>query len=573
MEPQCALLRLNCAIVDIFCILMLSKHNDMPKKGDTLHRLIHRLTAPEKRYFKLFIENQSRASKDSSFAKLYDRLEEMPEYDNKSLDDEFKNLNHLKNYLQRKLLIAMSNYQEESSTQWELQDAYRDAVFFHSKGIYKESLSKIEEALTKAIQEENFTVALDLSAMKIKAVLATESKALPKKLEACLQVEAEIMARQAQLIFMRNTYQRVFAIHRMEAGTRDQQSLETLQALVSDPRFIEPDGNGEGFFFCRHYYFLTLATLASIKRDAPSAYHYYQQILLLWRTAPMEPDAQPGKSSPKEKRTIKATSGDQKPAAPKLHPFAIQKPGQYKLVLYNYLNVCHTYDQYDQFETILGEVRALPSASPDEEAETFQNTSMLEMLYYMNLGQLDRAIQMVGPIKSGLQSYEGKVTPSRKATIMGNIAIAYFLDEQWDNAAKWTKEIIDGHEIRFDIAAFARTIQLLIDFSRARADKDLISMEYTLRNSKRELKLRKRYDHFEELVFRQVGRLIASASQQAAAAELATLHKKLKEMLDATNDGEIYGLREIFFWADSRIRNVKMILPFQEYIQNKKRKA
>lgn len=126
---------------------------------DPLHQIIQSLDKAEKRYFRLF---STLFKSDSDILKLYDVLEELPEYDEEVVKKRtgIKNLTASKSQLRRLLLKAMRNYREDDNVADRVRSALSEIEFLTNKNLKAEARKEINKLHKLAVDcELNYAVA------------------------------------------------------------------------------------------------------------------------------------------------------------------------------------------------------------------------------------------------------------------------------------------------------------------------------------------------------------------------------------------------------------------------------
>ena len=135
---------------------------------------------------------------------------------------------------------------------------------------------------------------------------------------------------------------------------------------------------------------------------------------------------------------------------------------------------------------LISKIKAIPDTTFDRAAENFQNTSLWELIYHFNTGDLEAAIATVPEIEAGLERYKGKVNEARRLTLLFNTAMVFFMAERPSDCLRFINRILDTGPIphRRDIQRAARRFQLLLHLELGNFDL----LEYLLRSAIRYFK-------------------------------------------------------------------------------------
>ncbi len=137
---------------------------------DPLQQIIHSLTPPEKRYFKIFA---STFKTGSDLVLLYDELEKEKEANDKKLSAQLgiKNIAVAKSNLRALLLKAMRNFREEHNVGDRIRSSLSEIEFLTNKNLKAEARKEIRK-LTKLVNDSEMHYASAELAMR--AVLNME---------------------------------------------------------------------------------------------------------------------------------------------------------------------------------------------------------------------------------------------------------------------------------------------------------------------------------------------------------------------------------------------------------------
>lgn len=134
---------------------------------DSLFLLVQSLSPAEKRYFKLFAQRQVQ-HKNTNYAKLFDAINTMKEYDENYLLKKFRKetfarqIGVAKNYLFNLILSCLQQYNEENFIEWKIRNQFLQCKILASKGLDEEAAKLIQKSKELAWQYELYYVLGDL---------------------------------------------------------------------------------------------------------------------------------------------------------------------------------------------------------------------------------------------------------------------------------------------------------------------------------------------------------------------------------------------------------------------------
>ena len=139
--------------------------------SEFIHNFVKKMTMREKAYFKRFAQLYSR-KEEKNYIKLYNVIEEMPEFEFSKLKNRFKDdpigkhLSSELNYLFGQLLKGMVNFHMDSNTTKRLQKAILFVDILIEKGFPKQALKILDKTKKLAVKTEEFTTILKIIQLK-----------------------------------------------------------------------------------------------------------------------------------------------------------------------------------------------------------------------------------------------------------------------------------------------------------------------------------------------------------------------------------------------------------------------
>ncbi len=148
--------------------------------SDTLFQLIHSLEKSEKRHFKLYIKRSS-TKEDLKIVQLFDALDKLNDYDEKSLLKKLpfakSQLSNLKTHLYKQLLASLRLLKTTENTDLQLSEHMDNARLLYNKGLKHQSLKILERAkeIARANNKLNFLAQLISLEKKIETLHITRT--------------------------------------------------------------------------------------------------------------------------------------------------------------------------------------------------------------------------------------------------------------------------------------------------------------------------------------------------------------------------------------------------------------
>jgi hypothetical protein len=151
----------------------------------------------------------------------------------------------------------------------------------------------------------------------------------------------------------------------------------------------------------------------------------------------------------------------------------------YHLTVFNYLTTLAQASDWARYEELLDISRGFTAQNEDEEGEHFQNIIFYEQLLYMNTGQVAKACALAAPICEGIAKYSRKINKARQITMYMNLALSFFLREQWTDALTYLNDITgDQSDARRDMKLTAKLLSFICMYEL----REYEHLSYILRN-------------------------------------------------------------------------------------------
>lgn len=480
-----------------------------------IHHLIHTLSQSEKRYFKVFAARNT--SSANNLIRLFDALNAQQTYDENSLKNSFKNLASDKHYLLQQILKSMRSYHAEKSPEAIVSNLLQDARFLHQKSHYKQCRKILAKTKKLAQQYHLHAALIDIHEFERFDNKEIQTKKLGERIEQ-LKAERDANMRQLQIHHqVSDLFDRLFLLARKEYVLRDESASDVLERTISEAKAFE-DGD--------HLMLRTRAYLAQVhafyhqlKGDHQQAIPYFRKILALWETQPhlMQADRH-----------------------------------NYQIALTNYLTACHNISDYSDFRENIEKLEQLPAETHDRAALQFNQTAYLSLLYFLNTQQFETAIrELVPKIQQGLKKYGEKIPTSRHLVYFYNMAILYFVVEDFSQAFQWINRILDHENIehRQDLPRAARILFMILHFERGNYDLNDSAHRSTYMKLKRQAKL----FPFEQAVMNTVRRLPDAKSSDEQKQIWQQLLADIDHLRTQPENAIAPAIEEISLWCRARI--------------------
>ena len=199
----------------------------------------------------------------------------------------------------------------------------------------------------------------------------------------------------------------------------------------------------------------------------------------------------------------------------------------------------------------------------DLEIKLFSSAYSIEMTIYNNLGDYEKALELVPKIEEGLEKYEENLNKVRVAYFCSSIANAYFGTGKFSLALRWNNRILNNKEIEEveDAHCFAEMLNVIIHIELE--NDDLIP--YTMKAAYRYLKAKKRVYKFETIFFNFIGDLMKQKDKETHDTVYRELLDELEKLKDDAFEHTAFEYFDFISWAESKVKKI----PFREIVEEK----
>jgi hypothetical protein len=484
-----------------------------------LFELVKSLTASEKRYFRLF-SRQHRATGDNDYMLLFDVLDDLDTLDAEAIKARLAKLKPgfqlaaNQTYLHKMILKAMRSYTSESTPSGRMNEMIKDISFLEAKGHFSQAAKQLEKAIDLSRQKGFLNFHLELLRIRQRMLPILYPKDLRARMELTLEEKRQVLARLDMEQSVGNLFSLVLVMRREMGQPGSQVSKDLLLTTVQ--------GGMEGLsaddltLQGKAIWLMLQAIRSEVEGQLPKALEWALGVKEIWQ---MDPD------------------------------LMLEMPQLYRVSLSNMLAWAFQCRRWDLFPETIEQINSLPPSNPRDEAELFQNSRLMQLVYLMNTGQLTEAHGLMPVIEKGLERHGALINLSRRLTLQYNVAIAAFFTGHHKDALRWISQILEerGSHTRGDILEFASTLQLMVHHELGNTDL----LEYTLRSARRRLPASQSDTTPERVVITFIEK-----AMEAKPKELAKLAKAGLAELDKLDPAvaKRTGVSEIRLWLERKVQ-------------------
>lgn len=491
------------------------------KPRDDLFTLIHALDKNEKRYLTLCVR-AGQVKNGPKYLALLDAIGAQAAYDEAAIKARFAaepwitNLSAEKSGLMAFMLESLAAYQQPSPSE-QAQQYLRQARILRGKGLYPLCEKFLDKATALALAHEAHLETLAVQEERRILIKEQRDKGRREGLARAWAQSQAAMTALTQETALRQLRDQLFHLGRQEFVLRGEEGRREVAAWVALP--LLQDGEALLSFEAKFLRNAIYAIYHQLLGEATQAHAWFKANKTLWEGQP---------------RRIQT------------------RPLSYLGMMANYLHSCCLIGAYAEIPQAIARLQQLKPRNWNEEAELFQNSHYYLLLYHMNAVELREAITLVPAIEAGLAAYGAKVNQARILGFHYNIAMAYWIAEDFGAARRWLQRITDAPESenRQDIRQAARIFLLICHWELGNVDL----LEAVFRSSFRHILRRDRLLALERLLFQHLHRLIVAPDASNRLESLLQMKTALQDFHAESTEGPPAGIYEIGYWLDSRIQ-------------------
>lgn len=401
-----------------------------------LFELIKTLSGSEKRYLKLYAASIG-GKKDSAYLRLFDAINRMPEYDEKLLKQQLKNeafikqLSVAKNYLYAIILKCLTQFYDRSTINPGTHGALKVIEILYEKGLFRQCHRQIKKAKAQCLKYERFFLYEQLlewegrvyakdADYKMIAEVAASQMAVLKRREADLQCK--------KLAF--DIYQTTVGSSK-NAGRLSKNNASAVQQRLNQTELPELAGT-----LGRYYFYSAHALYYGYIANTSKRLQFAQKVI---RELEMHPD------------------------------FVEANPAYYSFAANNLCNALLAAGNHAEAGQLLQKIRQFsrnPGSPIKEEmaASTILLTYHIELLLFINTGQIAAAAALEKQVKAMIQEYKNYLARDNEWDVTFSMAHALFLNGNFNQAAEWLNKLLQTGRFsaRYDLFVVSKIFYLLI---------------------------------------------------------------------------------------------------------------
>lgn len=515
----------------------------MPNRStDTLFQLVQTLEKAEKRNFKLYIKRSS-ANQDLKIVQLFDALDKLEEYDEKTLLKKLPTINkpqlsNLKTHLYKQLLASLRLLKSSESIDMQLHEQLDYARILYNKGLYLQSLKILEKVkeLAIAYNQDSFLIQVISLEKKIETLHITRS--MQDRADRLSQEANEVNERRRMITQLSNLALQLYSWYVKNGHARNEKDETGVKQFFQDN--VPPAAYSATGFYERLYLYQSYCWYAFIRQDFLMYYRYTQKWIDLF-------DAQP--------RMIEAETA------------------HYIKGMHNLLNAHFDLRNYQKFESTLQEFERFAESEIAREhdnnrVQCFVYINHAKLNQHFMLGTFSDGLYLVPLLEEKLKEYALYLDRHRILVFNYKIATLYFGNGNYETCIDYLQRIInDNVDLRNDLQCYARLMHLIAHYELGNYD----IIEYLIRSVVRFMAKMENLTVIEEEMFKFL-RGSFDISPRKMKPEFEKFLHKIKQFEKSRFETRAFAYLDIISWVESKVYEKPMSVIIKEkYLKNKRR--
>lgn len=234
-------------------------------------------------------------------------------------------------------------------------------------------------------------------------------------------------------------------------------------------------------------------------------------------------------------------------------------PSEYRTAMTNLIGKLSMLGHTEEAAQLLSKLQKLSVKGRKEETSHFVGVEIQYQLFYLNQGQLQKALERESIILEGLKKFQKSISNSNRLTLIYNLGINYLLLDKDKKAIHYFDRIrqLGSLPERQDLQGVARLLRLLL-MSNKRSE---LNFEHYLRNSQRFFSKNHRGYDLEILVHDWLLR-----HEKVSINNVSRSLAEFVELLKPFVDGNTLGAEEMWLWAKARAEGKSTEQVFLEHL-------
>lgn len=496
-------------------------------KKEPLFDLIKSMTGLEKRYFKLYASRHTIGEKNN-YLLIYEAVEPLEKYNEEDVkqslakDLKIKNFAVEKNYLYRLILKSLNSYNRNTSITGKLREKLLNIEILFNKKHYTQALKIVAKTKQAALEYEKYKLLIELIdwQMRIKVVaistwnLKGEHEELIKENEGYLHTLINISEFQ-------NLRHQTYLNTSASGQLRREEKKKKVEEILSN-KLLQSEENASSIKAKIWFY--------EIKAVGNYFLGNLEESFLSF------------------KKSLEMTE--------KSIVYSRDNPLNYLSTLNNYLVICISIGNEEEYELTINKVKKLEKAVTNEDlkSKVFFTRYINETNNVIRRKKYAEMEAVAEGLSSELAIHESNTEEVRKHILFYNLAGVYMNISQPKMALRWVNKVLNTAtpKSRADLVVATRILALMIHFELGNIDY----LENSTKQTRRILKKGDLIHQFEEAFLKFFESAVKDNTREEVKKCLAELQLKLQKLENDPLEKNALRYFDYFLWVDSQIQGV-----------------
>ncbi len=513
------------------------------RSHDILFQLIKSLEKAEKRHFKLYIKRSS-ANQDLKIVRLFDALDRMDSYDEKSLlkklpGTEKRQLYNLKTHLYREILASLRLLKSADSLDLQLNEQFDYAHILYKKGLFQQSLKILERVKEIAKTHQKFYFLAQVIALEKRIENLHITHSIANRADH-LAAEANEISRHIDVVArLSNLSLQLFSWFTLHGHARNEKDEAGVKKFMQEnmPQDID---RLEGFYE-KLYLYQSFCWYAFIRQDFLQYYRYARKWVALFRSQPL---------------MIRVETS------------------HYIKGMHYLLNAHFDLRNYREFAVTLREFEEFAQTSRVQDHDNFRIQAFIyistaRINQHFMMGTFKDGLSAVPEIEARLEEYALFLDRHRIMILNYKIATLYFGSGDFSTCIDYLQKIIyEKGELRTDLQCYARLLHLLAHYELGNYD----IMESLTKSVYRFMAKMQNLTVVEEAMFSFLKHSFHNIPAKKLKPELEVFLQKIKHLEKNRFETRAFAYLDIISWVESKVYAKPMSeIIHNKYLQSKRR--
>ena len=438
-----------------------------------IYDLINAMTKTEKRYFRLFA-NQNIKNDNSNMLALFDSIARIKNISkiNSLKTNTIKNLTVTKYQLRRLILKSLRAYHNKASKQIEIKNIIHNASLLYRMDLYEQCKKELLKAKKIAAKYELFSSLIEISSWDLKlATEVTGSNKFENEVSKIITEQKHYIDLQKNMIEYIGLSNRIFSHLIVHGIARNEKQVEDYRKLLNHP--LARNENRALSFEAKRNYYNSHALYYVATNDQESAYLYFKKNFTLYS---------------KNKYHI-------------MNPI-IKYAGLLNNLTFTSLETA----RYKEASKYIHQLKEIEKKHPELGVRIFEFTMDKSIVLRIN-GEGDESCEKYEKTAvTGLNKYKHKINQQYEYTIYVNLSILFFSTGDYKKSLYWINFLLNSNNsnIRHDVQVAARILNLIIHLEL----ENTSLLPYTIRSTYRFFKEKIGLGDMEKIIYKYLNLIL-----------------------------------------------------------------